>query len=97
MTYGLYTKDLKAYSLKGVSLETAREYLKEGYVICSLKRKCVGVYICIYWHRRWELHRSKGYIVIGPLELCWSKEYMMVADKVVEEYKPKEDEVADGR
>lgn len=92
MTYGVYTKDLKAFCLKDVSLETARKYLHKGDVICSLKRKCIGVSMCIYWHKKWELHRSKGYVVIGPLELCWSKEYMMVADKVVEEYKPKESE-----
>lgn len=94
MTYGVYTEDLKAFSLKDVSLETARRYLRKGHVICSEKRVRCGFEISIYFHKYFLFQlpcRWRDYIELGFVRIRWRSYTYLTADKIVETFK--EDEV----
>ena len=90
MTYGVYTEDLKAYSLTEVSLETARRYLRKGSVVCSEKRVKSGFEIRIYFHKYFLFQRPcrwRDYIELGFVQIGWKFHTYSTADKIVETFK----------
>lgn len=89
MTYGVYTEDLKAFSLTEVSLESARRYLHKGYVICSEKRVKAGLEIKIYFHKYFLLQwfrKWRDYIELGFVRVGWCFHIYSTADKIVERW-----------
>lgn len=89
MTYGVYTKSLDAYSIREVSLETARRYLHSpNHVIASERKVCRGITIEFYWEKKWRFRIRRSELWIGPVALYFTKLYTTMPDKVVEEYKP---------
>jgi hypothetical protein len=94
MTYGVYSKDLSAYSLTGVTLETARRYLwRPDDVICSEKEVCNGFEITVLWHKTWRWNCWWGHLEIGPLAIIWRRHTYTTADKIVERFKEKKEDV----
>lgn len=89
MTYGVYTEDLKAYSLTEVSLETARRYLYKGHVVCSEKRVKCGFEIKIYFHKYFLFQlpcRWRDYIELGFVQIMWRIHTYSTADKIIEKW-----------
>ena len=86
MTYGVYDEDLSAYSLHDVDLDTARRFMREGKVICSLKEKKCGIALSILWEWRWKMSFRRYGIWLGPFYITWSWKRNLVADKIVERY-----------
>lgn len=92
MSYGVYTKDLKAIKYGGITLGEARKWLSKGYVICTEKEITFGYEIRLqvskHWNWRWKKYdtvKQLGFLTFEwrPLRYDW-------ADKVVEEYKESE-------
>lgn len=74
-TYGVWSKDLKAYALTEKDLETARRYYTPGMVVCEEESKTVGVELVFrllrYWH--WDVCPRWQYASLGFLSLGWRR------------------------
>lgn len=95
MYYGVFSKDLKSMKFGEGSLEDAREWLSEGYVICSEKEITFGYEfkIQISKHWKWRISKYDTQKRLGFISFEWRPLRYYWADKVVEEYK--ESEVAE--
>ena len=91
MTYGIYTKDLKAVLLSKVSLETARKYRHGTDVICSEKLMNDGFKVSVKFLKWWlgfRFYRSLGMCDFGWIRVEWRRLQNVWADKIVEDGNP---------
>ena len=91
MSYGVYTKDLKACSASDMSLRDAKSWWREGRVVCSEKKICFGTRLTLTflwnpkdWLFRWW-YKWERKIYFGPFTFQWEKLHYTWADKVVYE------------
>ena len=86
MTYGVYTKDLKAYYITEVDESSARNCLSgDDRVLCSERKVTGGVKVTLTFRKIWfwRLRPQFGYLEMEFVSVYWAKFYVTKPDKVI--------------
>ena len=91
MTYGVYTRDLKASSLSGMNtIEDCKRYCYSGRVVCSEKEKKCSFNVRLSFHGWWRIKISllMKRFELGWLTITWGWDFYTCVDKIV--WRPEE-------
>ena len=85
MTYGVWTPDFKAYSLSGVTLETARRYCTKDMGVCSERDKLYGYAFRVIFRGGIEFGYRWGTLYIGPISFSIDRLTHKAPETIIQE------------
>lgn len=82
--FAVMNKELDAYSLEDINLETCKKYCKNGYVIAKRTPYVAGFSLRVMWYR-WHKVIDFKYSIKNVLWIHWNtyKEYLHKTGEVV--------------